>query len=222
MNKILIIEDEININNLIKESLELSGYTCISAFSGTEGILRLESDEYDLIILDLMLPGLHGSEVLERGKELTSAPFIILSAVDTLDSKVDLLTLGADDYITKPFDINELRARVMVQLRKKNQVSKTFVHKKMVMNGALRTVTVEDKELNLTAHEYKILELMLKNKSKIFTKQEIYQYAWDDYYIGEDKTINVHISNIRQKIKKITEEEYIDTIWGVGFRITKS
>ena len=110
----------------------------------------------------------------------------------------------------------------MVQLRKKNQVSKTFVHKKMVMNGALRTVTVEDKELNLTAHEYKILELMLKNKSKIFTKQEIYQYAWDDYYIGEDKTINVHISNIRQKIKKITEEEYIDTIWGVGFRITKS
>lgn len=222
MNKILIIEDEININNLIKESLELSGYTCISAFSGTEGILRLESDEYDLIILDLMLPGLHGSEVLERGKELTSAPFIILSAVDTLDSKIDLLTLGADDYITKPFDINELRARVMVQLRKKNQVSKTFVHKKMVMNGALRTVTVEDKELNLTAHEYKILELMLKNKSKIFTKQEIYQYAWDDYYIGEDKTINVHISNIRQKIKKITEEEYIDTIWGVGFRITKS
>lgn len=222
MNKILIIEDEININNLIKESLELSGYTCISAFSGTEGILRLESDEYDLIILDLMLPGLHGSEVLERGKELTSAPFIILSAIDTLDSKVDLLTLGADDYITKPFDINELRARVMVQLRKKNQVSKTFVHKKMVMNGALRTVTVEDKELNLTAHEYKILELMLKNKSKIFTKQEIYQYAWDDYYIGEDKTINVHISNIRQKIKKITEEEYIDTIWGVGFRITKS
>ncbi len=222
MNKILIIEDEININNLIKESLELSGYTCISAFSGTEGVLRLESDEYDLIILDLMLPGLHGSEVLERGKELTSAPFIILSAVDTLDSKIDLLTLGADDYITKPFDINELRARVMVQLRKKNQVSKTFVHKKMVMNGALRTVTVEDKELNLTAHEYKILELMLKNKSKIFTKQEIYQYAWDDYYIGEDKTINVHISNIRQKIKKITEEEYIDTIWGVGFRITKS
>ena len=222
MNKILIIEDEININNLIKESLELSGYTCISAFSGTEGILRLESDEYDLIILDLMLPGLHGSEVLERGKELTSAPFIILSAVDTLDSKIDLLTLGADDYITKPFDINELRARVMVQLRKKNQVSKTFVHKKMVMNGALRTVTVEDKELNLTAHIYKILELMLKNKSKIFTKQEIYQYAWDDYYIGEDKTINVHISNIRQKIKKITEEEYIDTIWGVGFRITKS
>lgn len=222
MNKILIIEDEININNLIKESLELSGYTCISAFSGTEGILRLESDEYDLIILDLMLPGQHGSEVLERGKELTSAPFIILSAVDTLDSKIDLLTLGADDYITKPFDINELRARVMVQLRKKNQVSKTFVHKKMVMNGALRTVTVEDKELNLTAHEYKILELMLKNKSKIFTKQEIYQYAWDDYYIGEDKTINVHISNIRQKIKKITEEEYIDTIWGVGFRITKS
>ena len=222
MNKILIIEDEININNLIKESLELSGYTCISAFSGTEGILRLESDEYDLIILDLMLPGLHGSEVLERGKELTSAPFIILSAVDTLDSKIDLLTLGADDYITKPFDINELRARVMVQLRKKNQVSKTFVHKKMVMNGARRTVTVEDKELNLTAHEYKILELMLKNKSKIFTKQEIYQYAWDDYYIGEDKTINVHISNIRQKIKKITEEEYIDTIWGVGFRITKS
>ena len=222
MNKILIIEDEININNLIKESLELSGYTCISAFSGTEGILRLESDEYDLIILDLMLPGLHGSEVLERGKELTSAPFIILSAVDTLDSKIDLLTLGADDYITKPFDINELRARVMVQLRKKNQVSKTFVHKKMVMNGALRTVTVEDKKLNLTAHEYKILELMLKNKSKIFTKQEIYQYAWDDYYIGEDKTINVHISNIRQKIKKITEEEYIDTIWGVGFRITKS
>lgn len=218
---ILIIEDDSSINDMMVTALETAGYKCTGAFSGTEGMLRLETGRYDLVILDLMLPGMHGSEVLKKGKQITDSPFIVVSAVDALDSKVEMLTLGADDYMTKPFEIDELRARVMVQLRKNQPAEKKLSHKGLEMDEQLRRFTVDGTELPLTAHEYKILELLLKHSTKVFTKQEIYEYAWDDYYIGEDKTINVHVSNIRQKIKKITDEEYIDTIWGVGFRLSK-
>ena len=118
MAHILIIEDDNSINSMLRDALGNSGYTCTCAFSGTEGLLLLEREQFDLILLDLMLPGMRGDEVLRRGRQLTQAPFLVLSAVDSLESKVELLTLGADDYITKPFEIEELRARVLVQLRK--------------------------------------------------------------------------------------------------------
>lgn len=223
MTKILIIEDDTDINNMLNTALTQSGYDCTCAYSGTEGLLRLEREQFDLILLDLMLPGMGGEEVLAKGKALTGAPFIVVSAIDELESKVKLLTKGADDYITKPFELDELRARILVQLRKnvKEEGNDLLSHKDMVMDVNNHTVCIEGEEMTLTGQEYKILELLLKNKNRVFSKQEIYRYAWDDYYMGEDKTINVHISNIRQKIKKITEEEYIDTIWGIGFRLSK-
>lgn len=243
MSKILIVEDDNDINGMINVALSKEGYECVSAYSGTEGLLRLEHEDYDLVILDLMLPGIEGNEVLKRTREKKNIPFIVLSAKDELDTKVELLTLGANDYMTKPFEIKELLARVQVQLRMSsvmaanvtgstnaggngadalvagNAVKQTLDYKELSLDLNGKSLDVNGNQVSLTAQEYKIMELFLKNPGKVFSKNEIYEYAWDDYYMGEDKTIYVHISNIRQKMKKYTENEYIETVWGLGFKL---
>lgn len=238
MTKILIVEDDNDINSMIKTALSKEGYDCVSAFSGTEGLLRLEVDKFDLVILDLMLPGVEGQEVLKQTREKNNIPFIVLSAKDELDTKVDLLTLGANDYMTKPFELKELLARVQVQLRMSsansfnasatgiedskasdNKSNNTLDYKELSLDLNSKALVVNGNSITLTAQEYRIMELFLKNPGKVFSKNEIYEYAWDDYYMGEDKTIYVHISNIRQKIKKYTEQEYIETVWGLGFKL---
>ena len=243
MSKILIVEDDNDINGMINVSLSKEGYECVSAYSGTEGLLRLEHEDYDLVILDLMLPGIEGNEVLKRTREKKNIPFIVLSAKDELDTKVELLTLGANDYMTKPFEIKELLARVQVQLRMSSvmaagsvdgvkaggngvdgsitgtAVKQTLDYKELSLDLNGKSLDVNGNQVSLTAQEYKIMELFLKNPGKVFSKNEIYEYAWDDYYMGEDKTIYVHISNIRQKMKKYTENEYIETVWGLGFKL---
>lgn len=221
--KILIVEDDNYINNLIYDTLTQRGYECIQSFSGTEALLYLEREEFALVILDIMLPGISGEELIKKIKPRLCVPIIIVSAIDELDSKVDLLTLGADDYITKPFEIKELVARAEVQLRKSNAkiMSKNLTHKGLSLNKDNYRVTLNGKDITVTRQEFKILELLLSNPKKVFSKQDIYNYAWDDYYIGEDKTINVHISNIRQKLKSVSENEYIETVWGVGFKLSE-
>ncbi|MBR3598643.1 MAG: response regulator transcription factor [Lachnospiraceae bacterium] len=243
MSKILIVEDDNDINGMINVALSKEGYECVSAYSGTEGLLRLEHEDYDLVILDLMLPGIEGNEVLKRTREKKNIPFIVLSAKDELDTKVELLTLGANDYMTKPFEIKELLARVQVQLRMSSvmaagsvdgvkaggngvdgsitgtAVKQTLDYKELSLDLNGKSLDVNGNQVSLTAQEYKIMELFLKNPGKVFSKNEIYEYAWDDYYMGEDKTIYVHISNIRQKMKKYTENEYIETVWGLGFKL---
>lgn len=218
---ILIIEDNQDINNMIRDALVREGYSCTQAFSGTEGKLLLEQDSFVLVILDLMLPGMTGEELLEVIKKQKNIPVIILSAKDSLDSKVGLLSAGADDYITKPFELKELLVRIQVQLRKSGTVKEEdlLVYKDMRLLRSNMQVTINGNVLTLTRQEYKILELLLSNQKRVFSKQDIYDYAWEDYYIGEDKTINVHISNIRKKIKNYTDEEYIETVWGVGFKL---
>lgn len=224
MANILIVEDDININNLIKETLEKSGYGCIQAFSGTEAILIMQvRKEIDLVILDLMLPGACGEEVLKNIRGNIDIPVIVISAKDELDTKVDLLTMGADDYLTKPFEIKELEARVAVWLRRtKNRGDSKkdiITYEGIYLDKSNYEIKVNDKEVMLTRQEYKILELLLSYPSKVFTKQEIYDYAWEEYYVGADKTINVHISNIRNKLKKYSDRDYIETVWGIGFKI---
>ncbi len=225
MSKILIIEDDNNINNMIKEILIKHQHTCVQAFSGTEGLLYAGDNEVELVVLDLMLPGLSGEEVLVKIKEQQNIPVIVLSAKDSLDSKLELLGNGADDYMTKPFELEELVMRIAVQLRKnsgkQNNQSQTIQHKSLILNPENFSATVNDTELVLTKQEYKILELFLLNPNRVFSKQDIYDYAWDDVYMGEDKTINVHISNIRKKIKNMDEDEYIETVWGIGFKLAK-
>lgn len=255
-DNILIIEDDDLINNMIKEALELSGYFCIQAFSGTEGILVAKTESVDLVILDLMLPGKNGEEVIKEIKALKNIPVIIVSAKDGIDSKVGLFKSGADDYLTKPFDIRELEARVEVHIRKyktftgavspdriteneavsdssnvdvklssmndnKIQPDKCIVFKEIKMNPDSYSVYVNDNPIDLTKHEFHILELLLKNPDRAFSKQAIYDFAWDDIYVGEDNTINVHISNIRKKLKKYSDVEYIETVWGIGFKLKK-
>lgn len=221
--KILIIEDDNDINDLLCDAFTKADYECTQAYSGSEGYLQLKLNSFSLVILDLMLPGMTGEELLKKIKPADSTPVIVLSAKDELDSKVSLLNIGAEDYITKPFEIKELIARAQVQIRRNSRTeeSKVMKHKELLYNKEDFTVSVCGKEISLTRQEMKILELMLMHPGKVFSKQEIYCYAWDDIYIGEDKTINVHISNIRQKIKAVTDEEYIETVWGVGFRLAK-
>ena len=226
--RILIVEDDENINNLLREALTKHGLNCTQAFSGTEGLIVFKGDKFDLVLLDLMMPGMDGQTLTQRIREVSKVPIIIVSAKSSVDSKVDLLTTGADDFIGKPFELKELIARVDVQLRRKeseaDDAAQTGImqFKDLVLDEDKYAVTVNGVDIGLTRQEFKILELFLKYPGKVFSKREIYEYAWNDVYIGEDKTINVHISNIRTKIKKHSEDEYIDTIWGVGFRLAKT
>lgn len=222
MNKILIIEDDNDINNLIKDTFTKNGYSCTQTYSGTEGLLYFRNDTFDLVILDLMLPGMNGEDVAKNIKAEKSVPIIIVSAKDSIDTKVDLLTSGADDYLTKPFEIRELLARAALQIRKNRtdtaeESSLSFGD--ITLDKKLYSVKSSGGSVNLTKQEFKILELLMLHPNKIYSKQEIYSYAWDDIYIGEDKTVNVHISNIRKKIKSVGGTATIETVWGIGFRL---
>ena len=226
MQKILIVEDDTNINNLLQEALSKEGYSCEQAFSGTEAKLLLNMQEYSyaLVLLDLMLPGIPGEAVLEEIRKKGNLPVIVLTAKDSLDEKVEVLTSGADDYITKPFEIREVLARVQVQLRHKEEKEAeeqhTFSFKDMVLNRNTFQVEIAGKILpKITKQEFAILELLLRNPKQVFSKEDIFEYAWDESYMGETKTLDVHISNIRKKIKQVTSEEYIETVWGIGYRL---
>ena len=221
MSRILIVEDEEAIAELEKDYLELNDFEVKIENSGDTGLAAALAEDFDLIILDLMLPGMPGDEVLKNIREKSKVPVIVLSAKDELDTKVDLLKLGANDYMTKPFALKELEARALVQLRdsKENSQDGIIEFNNLKYDIQKKQVTIDGQSLSLTVHELKIMELLLHHPGRVFSKNEIYEYAWDDYYIGEDKTINVHISNIRQKIKKITDTEYIETVWGLGFKL---
>lgn len=225
MKRILIIEDDTDINNMTADALCKAGYACTQAFSGTEGLLHIEHEPFDLVVLDLMLPGMNGEALLPQIKAKQAVPVLVVSAKDSLDSKIDLLTAGAEDYMTKPFDIRELVARAGVQIRRFSgePLAKQTVlaYKDLELHTDTFTVRAGGCSIELTKQEFKILELLLSNPERVFSKQDIYNYAWDDLYIGEDKTINVHISNIRKKLKAVSDTEYIETVWGIGFRLAK-
>ena len=225
MKKILIIEDDTDINNMTADALKKAGYRCTQAFSGTEGLLYISHDPFDLVIMDLMLPGLAGEELLPRLKEQQKVPVIVISAKDSLDSKLNLLESGAEDYLTKPFAIPELVARAAVQIRRftpdAEKDTETLTYKDLKLNPASFTAQAAGHPLELTRQEFRILELLLSHPDRVFSKQEIYDYAWEDLYMGEDKTINVHISNIRKKLKACSDREYIETVWGIGFRLAR-
>ena len=222
METILIVEDDIHINALLKEALIKAGYQCTQAFSGTEAGLLLEKGGYSLVLLDLMLPGMTGEEVLKEIRRQGNTPVIVLTAKDTLDEKIELLTTGADDYITKPFEIKEVLARIQVQLRHKSQepAQDILSYKQLVLDKKTFQVSLKGQELSrITNQEFAILELLLKHPKQVFAKEDIFEYAWEEAYMGETKTLDVHISNIRKKIKAITDEEYIETVWGIGYRL---
>lgn len=223
MSNILIVEDNKDVNLMLKEALMDAGYEVESAYTGIDGIKEIKSLKYDLILLDIMLPYKSGDEILKEMREFSKIPVIVISAKDMVSTKIDILKLGADDYITKPFDLGEVAARVEANLRRaqnKVEESKSYRYKDMLLNENTKSVTVKDTLVELTAKEYLILEMLIKNKGKVFTKANIYESIWQEEYLGDDNAVKTHMSNIRNKLKKANEKEkYIETVWGLGYRL---
>lgn len=222
--KILIIEDDNDINKLLSDIIKQRGYISQSAYSGTEAMLYIEKQNWDLILLDLMLPGLSGEEILENIVNDSATPVIIISAKDEQEVKVNTLRLGADDYITKPFDIEEVSARIQSVLRrfkKSEEVSnQLLIHKGLVIDIEAKTVTANDKELSLTAREFTILSTLMSNPNKVFSKANIFESVWNEIFQGDDNTVNVHMSNLRTKLTRAdSDSDYIETIWGMGYKM---
>lgn len=225
---ILIVEDDNDINAMLKELLEQAGYRTAQAFSGTEALLYLEKEHPLAVILDLMLPGMEGEEVLQRIKESNpQTAVIVTSAKDGTKTRVDLLKAGADDYMVKPYDTEEFLARLEAVLRRSvcdspsGREKKKLAYRDLLMDREEFLVFLAGEELKLTRREFLILELFMENPGKVFTKSNIYESVWNEEFLGEDNAVNVHISNIRQKIAKIKgQDTYIETVWGIGFKMS--
>lgn len=224
---ILVIEDDSDISNMIRDMLKHNGYGTKQVYSGTEALMVFD-DKVDLVLLDLMLPGLKGELVLEEIRKNSNIPVIGLSAKSDKDSTINLLKSGADDYIVKPFNNDELLARIEAQLRRYNQTSSfpnennKLSYKDISIDTENYSVQVGDTSVSLTKREFLILELLMKYPKKVFTKSNLYEHVWNDEFFGDENTINVHISNIRSKLAKVNpSEEYIQTVWGIGFKMNE-
>lgn len=195
---VLVVEDDFQLNEMLKKVLLKEGYDVETAFSGTEALLLLENRMIDLVVLDLMLPGVSGEKVLDKIKEKMDIPIIILSAKSEIDSKVDLIKRGADDYITKPFDNKELLVRIEAVMRRSepSKMRKKYGYKDIVLDTSSYSVKVAGVEVSFTKYEYLILKLLMSEPGRIFTKNNIYESIWNEEFFGEENAINVHISNI--------------------------
>lgn len=218
MKNILIIDDDIHIGNMLEEVLTKEGYGTARAFSGTEALLYLSSTKPDLVLLDLMLPGLNGEEVLPHIKGI---PVIVVSAKIGIDSKVDMLLGGAADYITKPFDMKELLARIAVQLRKQVNTDNEHIlkHEEIALDTDTHAVTVCDKPIKITRTEYAILKLLMENPTQVITKSVMLDRISEDTPDCVESSLKVHVSNLRKKLREITDKDYIESVWGIGFKL---
>ncbi|MGO0904844.1 response regulator transcription factor [Clostridioides difficile] len=223
MSKILIVEDDTLLSDMINRLLLQNGYEVVCAYSGSEVLLILEKQNFDLILLDLMLPGIPGETVLNHIKNKSDIPIIGVSAKTDIESKVNLMRNGADDYITKPFDNQELLIRIETVLRryKKSVLYEDILRfKDLSLNTTTMEVKIGETPLLLTKYEYLILQLLISAPNKVFTKNNIFENVWNDNFIGDDNSINVHIGNLRKKFSKINpNEQYIQTVWGLGFKM---
>lgn len=225
MPKILIIEDDKEIRHLLSDFLSEHGYRTICKHEGRHIGETLGQQKIDLVLLDLMLPYKSGDQILPEIRSCSDVPVIVISAKGTTQNKIDLLRLGADDYITKPFDLEETLARIESSLRRaKLQIAPEHAleFQELTLDVEAHTVHVKGRELTLTAKEYKILELLMRYPDKIFSKSNLFQSVWNSEYFSEDNTLNVHISNLRNKMRALSPDfEYIDTVWGIGYRLHK-
>ena len=231
--KILIIEDDADISKIIVSFLQRHDFDCLQAFSGSEAFLLLRSmkegsaETPDIVICDLMLPGYSGKEIVTHLRETASIPIIMISANDTPSTKVELLNLGADDYLAKPFDLEELLARIQVQLRRigtspeslNTSAQGILRFKDWELDTRERLFKSKDQAIKLTRLEYNIIEALIEHPRKVFSKQELYRLAWQEDYAVDETSISVHVSNIRTKLKATETDGYIETVWGIGFKL---
>lgn len=216
MSKILIVEDDMSIHKILEEILKQEKYETLNAYSGTEALMLLEKDNVDLVLLDLMLPGLNGEEII---KKVNNIPIIVLSAKISTDDKVNCLLNGASDYLTKPFDKKELLARIKVQLRTRKEISPNYIFKDLILLKDNYILKVKDKEIALTKTEYAILKQLFLYQNQVVSKSKLLDLIRFDTEDCDENSLRVHISNIRKKIKKYSNDEYIDSVWGVGFKL---
>lgn len=221
--RILIVEDEKDVNQLLAHTLQDSGYETVSVYDGMDAVRVMEEENFDMVMLDLMLPYKSGDEVLREIREKSDIPVIVISAKDMVRTKIDLLTLGADDYITKPFDLGEVAARAASNLRRyaKTDKRKQIAYKELLLDMEAKTAAINGAFLELTAKEYQMLELFMQHPNKVFSKSNLYETIWGYEYLGDDNVIKTHISNLRMKIKAESVTEYIETVWGLGYRLAK-
>ncbi|MCR5148183.1 MAG: response regulator transcription factor [Eubacterium sp.] len=259
--KILIIEDDNEINKLLATYLEKNGHETISSFDGVDGLNKIRkytdhdmrnvsseamakirsngSDNdtccIDMILLDMMLPGFSGDEIITKIRAFTDIPIIVISAVSNLDDRLYMMQNGADDYIIKPFELPDVLVRIEAVMRRYSQSSNKYEEKNtsatvpgkklsygsIIIDISQMTVSVNGNELLLTSKEFEILKLMMENPTKLFSKANLYESIWNEEYFPEDQSLKVHMSNLRSKLKKYDDFDYIETIWGMGYRLRK-
>ena len=218
---IAIVDDDVYIGDMLEELLRKEGYDVLRAYSGTEALLLLEGRRPDLVLLDLMLPGLSGEEVLPR---LAGVPVIVLSAKAEIEEKVALLLDGAADYLTKPFDTRELLARIKVQLRgtaSRRSGARPLVHKNLTLDPAVREAAVDGTAVRLTRTEYGILKLLMQNPRQVVTKSQLLDQLCEDTPDCVESSLKVHVSNLRRKLREAGAGEAIEAVWGIGFKLAE-
>ena len=219
--KIMIAEDEIEMSNVLVKILRHNRYSVDAVYDGETAVKYAEAGTYDAIVVDIMMPKLDGLQVVKTLRAHgCDTPVMILTAKSELEDKVEGLDSGADDYMTKPFSLEELEARIRAQLRRRGHrpVDTTLRCGTLSLLDDQRTLMIEDRRITLTRHEYRIMELLMQSPGRAFSKREIYEYAWEDVFAADDKTVAVHISNIRGKCGR---KDLIETVWGIGFRLNQ-
>lgn len=218
MKTIAIVDDDIYIGNMLEEVLMKEGYGILRAYSGTEALMLLSKRMPDLVLLDLMLPGLSGEQILPKIKNI---PVIVVSAKVDLDNKVDLLYRGAVDYITKPFNTKELLARIAVALRNTAIPQKILHFDAITLNTVNFAVSVNDAELKLTRTEYAILKCLMMNSGGAVSKSQLLDHISIDTPDCTESSLKIHVSNLRKKLRDASGKDYIEAVWGIGFKLAK-
>lgn len=225
--KLLLIEDDPEISDMLRKFLEAEGFEVITAYDGESACIKFAESEYSLVLLDLMIPKLNGMEVMNVIRQKSTVPIIILSAKDTDLDKSLGLGLGADDYVTKPFSMTELLARIKANIRRSTQYrtgadreEDIITRGGLVMKTNEYSVVKKGNKIELTAKEFEILKLLMKNPQKVYTKEQIYSLVWNDAYMGDENAVNVHISRLRNKIEEDPRNpQYVVTVWGIGYKL---
>lgn len=231
MKKILLVEDDIEISDMLMKFLGTEGFEVVAAYDGESACKKFFEEEYALVLLDLMIPQMDGMEVMNVIRQKSTVPIIIISAKDTDSDKSLGLGLGADDYVTKPFSVTEVLARIKANIRRSTQYTSqnmeeaesetcSIVRGELVVDTNEYSVMKNGKRIELTAKEFEILKLLMANPKKVYTKEQIYFLVWKDAYMGDENAVNVHISRLRNKVEDDPRNpKYIVTVWGIGYKL---
>lgn len=225
--KILLVEDDMEISDMLKNFLITENFEVVTAFDGESACQKFFADDYSLVLLDLMIPQKSGMEVMKAIREKNTVPIIIISAKDTDSDKTLGFSMGADDYITKPFSVTEVLARIKANIRRNTEYAVQAAKEENVLKCGSLTMNTNDYSvlkngirIELTAKEFEILKLLMKNSKKVYTKEQIYSYVWNDTYFGDENAVNVHISRLRNKIEDNPRNpKMVVTVWGIGYKL---